>query len=222
MIEIAVALFRDKVHYDRKATLEAAETYRTRGKRKKAIAEYRKILQHEPESTQVHAKLAPLLAETKQMDEAWKSFVAAAEGFRKQGFDEKAIAVYQQAARYLPQEVELWETIARMKAAKGKGPDAQKTLLDATVHFRGKRLRPLAVRLLRLGFEIEPWEFKTTFALAGLLAKTGERGEARRFYEGLVERTRRKKLRKVRAALFRLSPTPAAAWRWARAALRGT
>lgn len=222
MIAVTVGFFRDKVHYDRKATLEAAEKYRTGGKRKKAIAEYRRILEHEPESTQIHAKLAPLLAETKQLDQAWKSFVAAAEGFKKQGFDEKAVAVYQQAARYLPQEVELWETIARMKAAKGKGPDALKTLLDGTVHFRKKALRPLAIRLLRLGFEIEPWEFKTTYALAGLLAKTGEREEALRLYEGLVDRTRRLKLRKVRAALFRLSPTPAAAWRWARAALRGT
>lgn len=192
-----------------------------RGKRKKAIAEYRKVLAQEPENPGILVKLAGLLAQTKQLDEARLKYLAAAEIHEKQGFDEKTLSVLRQAVAFLPKRVELWERIAQLDVRRERAPDAIRDLLDGSAKFRKRSERQSAIRLLRMAVKVEPWQFEATMSLARLLAKAGARPEARRLYEGLCERNRAKRLRKVRGAMFRTSPTPAAAWRWARAALRG-
>ena len=75
---------------------------RAKGRKKKAIAIYRKLLAGTPDDFDVHAKLAPLLAASKQRKEAAKSFNMAAESYISKGFDVKAIAVYKQATRHFP------------------------------------------------------------------------------------------------------------------------
>jgi tetratricopeptide (TPR) repeat protein len=192
-----------------------------RGKRKKAIAEYRKVLAQEPDNPVILVKLAGLLALTKQLDEARLKFGAAVETYEKQGFDEKAVSVLRQAVTFLPKRVELWERIAQIDVRRERAPEAIRDLLEGSGKFRKRSERQSAIRLLRMAVKVEPWQFEATLSLARLLAKAGAKPEARRCYQGLCERNRAARLRKVRGAMFRMSPTPAAAWRWARAALRG-
>jgi tetratricopeptide (TPR) repeat protein len=192
-----------------------------RGRRKKAIAEYRKVLAQEPENPAILVKLAGLLAKTRQPDEARLKFLAAAEIYEKQAFDDKALAVFRQAVTYLPKRVELWERIAQLDVKRKRAPEAIRDLLEGARKFRRRPERQSAIRLLRMAVKIEPWHFESTMSLARLLGKAGAKPEALRFYEGLCERNRAKRLRKIRGAMFRMSPTPGAAWRWARAALRG-
>lgn len=211
-----------KTTYDRAETLERAAKAQGRGQRKKAIAEYRKVLEQEPENPAVLGKLAVLLAQTKQLEEARQRFVAAAEVYEKQAFDDKALATYLQAAGYLPRRVELWERIAKLHVKRDRGADATRALLDGSRQLRGKKARASAIRLLREAVKIEPWHFEATFELARLLVKEAGMAQARHLYEGLCKRTRNRQLRRVRGAMFRVSPTPAAAWRWLRAAVQGT
>lgn len=192
-----------------------------RGKRKKAIAEYRKVLAQEPDNPVILAKLAGLLAQTKQLDEARLKYLAAAGSYEKQAFDDKALAVFRQAVTYLPKRVELWERIAALDVKRKREPEAIRDLLEGSRKFRKRGERQSAIKLLRMAVKIEPWQFESTMSLARLLAKAGAKPESRRFYQGLCERNRAARLRKVRAAMFRMSPTPAAAWRWLRAALGG-
>ena len=126
-----------------------------------------------------------------------------------------------QAVSFLPRRVELWERIAQLDVKRERIPEAIKDLLEGSKHFRRKKERQSAVRLLRLAMKIEPWQFESTLQLAWLLRKSGARPEARKLYQGLCERNRSRRLRKVRAAMFRMSPTPAAALLWLRAALSG-
>ena len=210
-----------KATYSRSESMSRAAKAEGRGKRKKAIAEYRKVLAQESDNPVIFVKLAALLAQTKQPDEARLKFLAAAEIYEKQCFDEKAVAVLRQAVTFLPKRVELWERIAQLNVRRERVPEAIRDLLDGSAKFRKRAERQSAIRLLRMAVKIEPWQFESTLALARLLVKAGAKPEARRFYEGLVERNRAARLRKVRAAMFRTSPTPGAAWRWLRAALRG-
>ena len=59
-----MALFRRRTTYDRARILEAAARARARGKRRRAIDLYRQVLFVEPRNGDLHAKLAPLLADT--------------------------------------------------------------------------------------------------------------------------------------------------------------
>lgn len=207
--------------YDRADSLARASKALGRGRRKQAIAEYRRVLEQEPGNPVILGKLAPLLAETRQLAEAGATWSAAGKQYENQGFSEKALAVYTQAVAYLPRSVELWETISGLYLARSRRADAVSALLEGRKHFRRRKQRPLAIRLLRGAVRIEPWQLDATLDLARLLTKSGARPEADRLYQGLCERTRDTHLRRVRAAMFRRSPTPASLWRWLRAALRG-
>jgi len=210
-----------KPKYDRTESMSRAAKAEGRGKRKKAIAEYRKVLAKEPENPAILVKLATLLAQTKELDEARLKYLAATEIHEKQGFDDKALAVLRQAVTHLPKRVELWERIGQLDVRLERGPEAIRDLLEGSQKFRKRSERQSAIRLLRLAVKVEPWQFEASMSLARLLSKAGAKPEARRFYQGLCERNRAGRLRKVRGAMFWMSPTPAAAWRWARAALRG-
>ncbi len=55
-------LFRREGRYDRRKLLANAAKARKRGKTKRAIESYRRVLETEPHDTEVHRKIAPLLA----------------------------------------------------------------------------------------------------------------------------------------------------------------
>jgi Tfp pilus assembly protein PilF len=209
-----VTLWRKKP-YDRVEVLAAADRARARGQVRKAIAGYRKVLAADPGDIAVHGKIAPLLARTRQADEALKSFQLAAQGHVKAGFQDRALAVYTQAAAHFPQEAWIWDEIARLHLLRGRRADAVNALVGG-----GRRLehvaRPKGIALLRKALEIEPWHLEASLALSRLLAKGGEKEEAKGLLEDLGGRVRGSARRQVRGALFRLSPTPGNAWRWLR------
>lgn len=218
-----MALFgKKKDEYDREEILREAARLEAKGNRKKAIAEYQKVLRWEPENSVLQGKLAVLLAENKQLPEAWGAFSTAANGYIKEGFYDKAISVYTKAASFFPQKFEVWDNIATLQLKEGRKPDAVKACLDGWSHLRKLVFHQQATHLLRKACEIEPWHFEATFDLAQLLLRTGGREEARSLLQGLATRQRGRNLRRVRRVQFNLFPTPAAAWRWLRAAVRGT
>ncbi|MFQ5657610.1 MAG: tetratricopeptide repeat protein [Candidatus Methylomirabilales bacterium] len=211
--------FKTEKSYNRSVVLEAADRARAKGKSKKAIVQYRRVLEANPHDHVIHGKIAPLLAETKQLRDAWLSFVAAGEGYVRNGFVDQAISMYRQAARYFPREVEVWEAIARLQVDRERQADAVKALLEARRHFRGRHGRLEAIRLLHKACEIEPGNFEVTYELARLLGKTGDKEQARRMLNGLADEVRGRNLRSVRGALFRMSPNPVTAWQWLWAAI---
>lgn len=209
-------LFKKTASYNRAGSIEAAGEANARGKVKKAIAEYKKVLEADPKDQVAHMKIAPLLAASKNFTEAWKSFKAAAERYESLGFFNKAVGVYTQAVRCMPREAAVWESLAGLYLAKGRKADAISTLLKAHLNFRSRKLRYKAIKLLKGAFEIEPWSFEPTYALAKLLAKSGNKKEALTFLEGLAEREKKEKRKKALRAAFLIKPSFGTAWRWAR------
>ncbi len=205
--------------YDRSRLLDSAARARARKKRGLAIELYRWVLAVEPQNASLHAKLAPLLAETGQHFDAWMSFRATARACLREGLTEKALAVYREAALYLPREFEAWQAIARLQRKRGRDRDAIETLLEGSRHFRTRWLKPQAIYLLRRARDIDSWDFETVIELARLLALTDQRAEGRILLDGLIARSQGHRLRRARAARFRLDPTPRHAWHWMRSAM---
>lgn len=212
-----MAWFRRNQRYDRSRLLRKAAGARKKGRRKKAIDLYRKVLAVEPEDAQIHRKIAPLLAETKQRDDAWRSYQLAAERLRVQGFVDQAIGVLREAARYLPDEPNLWRTLSQLELERHRSADAVSALLEGAGHLRSRRTRDAALSLLMAARKIEPDAFEPNLALGRLLVRCGAHDRGVRLLEQLADRTVGTQRRAVRALLFRISPTPAAAWRWLRA-----
>jgi tetratricopeptide (TPR) repeat protein len=215
-----MGLFRSHSIYDRSRILDAAGRARAKKKRTRAIELYRWVLAVEPQNGELHARLAPLLAETGQDFDAWYSFKAVARACIREGHPDKALAVYREAALHLPREVQAWLAVARLQHKRGLQREAVETLLEGSRHFRSRWLRPQAIHLLRRAREIEAWNFEAVLELARLLASTRQQHEALLLLDGLAERSSSERLRRVRAAQFRLSPGFGSAWRWLRSALR--
>jgi tetratricopeptide (TPR) repeat protein len=206
--------------YDRSRILEAATRARARKQRRLAIALYRQVLAVERHDAELHARMAPLLAETGQYFDAWLSFRTAARACLREGRGERALAVYREAARRLPREIQVWQSIARLEFKLDRHRDAVDTLIEGAAQFRGRWQWPQGIELLRRAHSVAPWDFEAVFELARLLAKTDQRAEARRFLEGLEVRTSGARARRVYAAQFWLDGDVRHAWRWLRSFLR--
>jgi tetratricopeptide (TPR) repeat protein len=213
-------MIRWRKAYDRTTVLDQADRARGRGSIRKAIRLYATILKNDPADHQVHARVAPLFAKTRRWDEARKSFDGAAAGYMKQGFVDKAIAVWTVAAQHFPEDVEYWERIANEQLRRGKRADAVNALMEGRSQLRTKGQRPLAVLLLRQVLAVDAFHFEATLDLCSLLKRDGAGGkaEAERLLRCL-ERwvTHRAMRRKLRMAQLRLAPSFKRAVAWAMA-----
>jgi tetratricopeptide (TPR) repeat protein len=214
-----VSLFKRRVNYDRKLLLAEAERARAKGRRRRAIALYRRVLAVEPRNLQLNARLAPLLAQTRQYFDAWQSFrwVAAAHMSNKQAGE--ALAVYRQAVRCLPRQIEAWQGVAEIERRQGRLEQAREALLRGRRQFRRRRDRPEAIALLRAAREIEPWDADTVLDLARLLARSRQAPEAQWLLEQFVTRSSGRQLQQVRGLQWRIEPSLRHTWYWLRAAV---
>jgi thioredoxin-like negative regulator of GroEL len=194
---------------------------RSKGRKKKALKLYEQALGLPGNQIDIHARMAPLLAETQQTERALSSFSIAALGFRQKGFLQKAESVWMQATQHLPEKVEVWQSLADAKVAQKKNGDARQALFRGSKHFRRKRDRNTAIQLLRHAFSLDPYEYEVTLDLARLLLKRGERDEARYLLDGCAERCQGQRLRVVRGLQLRTEASFKNVWRWLRAALLG-
>jgi tetratricopeptide (TPR) repeat protein len=206
--------------YDRATVLDEADRARGRGSIRKAIRGYTTILKNDPDDHQVHARVAPLFAKTRRWDEARKSFDAAGAGYVKQGFVDKAIAVWTVAAQHFPEDVEYWEHIANEQLRQGRRSDAVKALLEGRSRLRMKKQRPLAILLLRQVLSVDAFHFEATLDLSSLLAQDGASGkeEAERLLRCLERWVNKRSLRrKLRLAQLKLAPSFQRVLAWATA-----
>jgi tetratricopeptide (TPR) repeat protein len=215
-----MGLFRAKAAYDRTRILEAAGRARAKKRRAQAIELYRRVLAREPSNGELHARLAPLLAETGQHFDAWWSYKAVARACLRAGQGDRALATYREATLYLPREVEAWHAVARLQHKAGRSREAVETLLEGSRNLRTRWLRPQAIYLLRHARDLDNWNFEVVLELARLLASCEQTHEARLLLAGLALRVGGPQLRRVRAAELRVSPGPRTLWRWLRECLR--
>jgi tetratricopeptide (TPR) repeat protein len=214
-----VSLFQRHVNYDRRRLLAEAERARAQGRRRRAIALYRRVLAVEPRNPQINARIAPLLAQTHQRFDAWQSFRSAAEAHISGSRAGEALALYREATRCLPRQVEAWQCVAEIERRHGRLKQARKTLLQGSRQLQLRRRRPEAIALLRAAREIEPWHPTTVLELARLLGRSHQAPEAQWLLGELANRSSDRQLQQVRGLQWRIEPSLRHTWRWLRAAV---
>lgn len=198
--------------------LEQAVADEARGRRRRAIAGYRRVLAAEPGNTVVHGRLAPLLAADGQVFDAWLSFRAVAQACMREKKLREARDAWRAAAEALPDKLDAWLAVARAERRLGDPDAARAALLAGRDRMRSARRRPEAIHLLRQARELRPWDPDVVIDLARLLARSGQRSEAETLLEGLAERSGNAERRRVRRAQWRIAPSLGTAWLWLRAA----
>ncbi len=213
-------VFRRNNSYSRLDIMDDAARAAARGRLKKAIAGYSRVLDVDPKDMEVHARVAPLLARAGDAGKSWSSYRIVAESYLARGFHAKASGVYTQAARYMPRKKEVWEGLSEIYMMRERKADAVGALFVGQRHFKGRDVST-AIKLLEKAREIEPWSYDVVRRLAKLLAKNGRKDRAVEMLSGLADREPGKRLRKVRGQIFLLQPGTGTAWLWLRAAVKG-
>jgi tetratricopeptide (TPR) repeat protein len=200
--------------YDRTQILEQAARARSKGQRRRAIELYRWVLAIERHGIEMHERLAPLLAESGQEFDAWNSYRTLAYAALREGREDRAIAVYREATRALPREIQAWQGLARLLVRQSADEDAIEALIEGSRNFRANWNRPHAIHLLRRARAVEPWHFETVLELARHLGHAAQRIEAELLLDGLAARSHGERLARVRAAQLAVRPGPRALWAW--------
>ena len=213
-----MALIRRRLDYDRKWLLAEAEKARVRGRRRRAISFYRRILAAEPHDPNLHARVAPLLAATGKRFDAWQSYRQAATTHLKNKSREEALALYREATKVLPMQIEAWRWLAKLELKRERSEAAISALLEGRSKFRSRRRRPEAIALLREARRINAWRIDIVLDLARLLRRSRQSPEAQWILGQLAERLSGRDLRIVRGALWRIEPSLKHSWYWLRAA----
>ncbi len=203
--------------YDRARLLDEASRARSRKRRRRAIALYRRVLAVEPQNGELHHKVAPLLAESGQLFDAWMSYRTAARSFLREDRTDRALSIYREACERLPQELEAWLETSELLRRHGRSADAVRTLLDARHHYNQRWQRPVAIHLLRRVRTYEPGNVDVLLDLASLLGRCDQRPEALLLLERASRLCQGADLRRVLAGRFRLTRSLRDAWRWLRA-----
>jgi tetratricopeptide (TPR) repeat protein len=209
---------RRRPEYDRKWLLAEAENARARGRRRRAISFYRRILAAEPHNPELHARVAPLLAATGKRFDAWQSYRQAAEAHLKNQSRDEALALYREATKILPRQFEAWQWVAKLELARGRNNAALSALLEGRSRFRSRRRRPEAIVLLREAKSIDASRIDIVLDLARLLRRSGQSPEAQWILAQLGESMSGRDLRIVRGAQWRIEPSLKHSWNWLRAA----
>lgn len=133
--------------FDKIKAMRSAERFLTQGKITDAIKEYSSLVENDPKDFNTMNMLGDLCVKIDDKDQAVSYFTKVAEHYSKQGFAQKAIAVYNKVARLTPNSVEVSAKLAPLYHLKGSIADA-KTHYSIVADFyqnTGKKIEALNI-----------------------------------------------------------------------------
>ena len=131
--------------FDKLKTMRSAERFLAQGKIQSAIGEYRQIVEHDQKDFNTLNLLGDLYAKSDDSKNAVDCFTTVAEHYSKQGFPQKAIAIYQKIARLQPNEPVVTENLAQLYHARGSIVEARDYYAQVAGFYEenGKKLEAL-------------------------------------------------------------------------------
>ncbi|MCA1590105.1 MAG: tetratricopeptide repeat protein [Acidobacteria bacterium] len=133
--------------FDKTKALRNAERFLAQGKIRAAIGEYKQMVANDPKDFGTLNILGDLYVKNSEKDEAVKCFKKVAEYYAKQGFSQKAIAVYNKLSKLEPKSVETSERLAELYKTKGSPLEARSHYLTLARHYqsKGRPIEALAI-----------------------------------------------------------------------------
>ena len=133
--------------FDKIKAMRSAERYLSQGKIRAAIGEYKTIVDNDPKDFNTLNMLGDLYCKNKETSEAVNCFTRVAEHYVKQGFAQKAIAIYNKISRLQPDSLDISARLAELYQAKGSFAEARSHYVTLADQYQrgGKKLEALTV-----------------------------------------------------------------------------
>ncbi len=133
--------------FDKLKAMRSAERFLAQGKLRAAIGEYKQVVEYDPRDFSTLNMLGDLYAKNSEEKEAVGCFRKVAEHYGKQGFAQKAIAIYNKISRLQPGSLEVSAKLAELYQMKGSIAEARTHYLSLAESYqnKGKKLEAVAV-----------------------------------------------------------------------------
>jgi tetratricopeptide (TPR) repeat protein len=133
--------------FDKTKFLRNAERFLAQGKVRAAIGEYKRIVENDPKDFSTLNILGDLYMKSSETSEAVKCYTAVAEHYGKQGFAQKAIAIYNKILRITPDAPEVSLKLAQFYQMKGSPAEARVHYSNLAEYYKrhGRKADALAV-----------------------------------------------------------------------------
>jgi tetratricopeptide (TPR) repeat protein len=164
--------------FDRTKAMRNAERFVAQGKIKAAIAEYRRVVEHDPRDISTTNMLGDLLVKNSDKTAAVAFYAKVAEHYAAQGFAQKAIAVYNKIIRLQGKSMAMTEKLAELYALKGSMSEARHHYLEIAEHH-SKNKRPLeALAIWKQIATLDPTDTEVCVSLGDSYLREGQSEEA--------------------------------------------
>ncbi len=133
--------------FDKTKAMRNAEKYLSQGKIKLAIGEYKQVIEHDPKDYSTMNMLGDMYVKNAETGLAINCYRPVADHYNRQGFAQKAIAVYNKITRLDPGSIEVNEKLAELYRSKGSVLEARQHYKTIAEYYekRGQKIEALAV-----------------------------------------------------------------------------
>lgn len=124
-----------------------AEKFLAQGKIKAAIGEYKQVVDNDPKDFGTMNLLGDLYSKAEDTRSALRYYDIVADHYSKQGFNQKAIAVYNKISRIQPNSARVSEKLAELYKGKGSVTEAKShyVILAENYQAKGRMVEALAM-----------------------------------------------------------------------------
>ncbi|MDO8643773.1 MAG: tetratricopeptide repeat protein [bacterium] len=168
---------------NREKSLAQAEKYLTENKLDKAVKEYQKILDEEPNNSRVKLKIADLYAKKKEREKAVTLYREVGEAYEQENFHLKAIAVYKTVLKLNPTLVEINEKLGDLYKKVGLEKEAQHQYLIIGDYYERKGMSAEGLEIQKKIVALDPSSAPNIIRLAEFFQKEKQTEESVREYE---------------------------------------
>ena len=170
------------VAFDKEKTLAAAQKYADKDQHEKAIREFQKILDVEPNDLRVLLLIASSYERVGKMDEASNAYVKIFEQYRNQGAYQKALAIIKQAQHCNPNSDDITMSMAEIYSALGLPHEAVNQLEKCLANAEKSQNHRTYARILQTMVRVDGENVQTRIRYAQMLQRDGDTDDAKRQY----------------------------------------
>ncbi len=164
--------------FDKTKVMRSAERFLTQGKYLDAVQEYAKIVEHDPKDYTTLNILGDLYIKTDSQDKAISCFSRVADHYSKQGFAQKAIAVYKKVLKLEPNSIEISSKLAPLYQLKGSILEAKEHYTIIANHYQETGKKVDALNIWKRIAELDPTNNEIYLKLAEGYLEENQREEA--------------------------------------------
>lgn len=168
--------------FDKVKAMRNAERFLSQGKIRSAISEYERIVENDSKDYSTLNTLGDLYVKNNEADRAVGCYTKVAEHFNKQGFAQKAIAIYNKISRLKPNSADISEKLAKLYQLKGSVAEAKSHYVQLAEQYQRKGQKAEALEIWKQIAQLDPANTEVYLKIAEFCAQNGDMDDAGRAF----------------------------------------